>query len=115
MLGARIREVSDRLTDRQALACVLQNCIDLSPGDAGNPLQKVDHGGTALEILEESTHRHPRGTEQPFSADLARSALHRGTARPTEHGAIYSVVGPIRTPGPPERIAFACSGDVSGI
>src|SRR5258708_2338589 len=86
--------------DSQALACVLQNRIDLSPGDARKPLQKVDHGGTALEILEESTHRHPRGTEQPFSADLARGALHRGTARPIEHGAIYSVVGPIGTLGP---------------
>jgi hypothetical protein len=96
--------------NRQALACVLQNGINLSSSDSGEPLQKVDDGGAALEILEEGTHRYARRAEQPFSADLAWDALHRGTTRPIEHGAIYSVVARIGTFGR-ARAAVGTRGD----
>jgi hypothetical protein len=64
---------------------VTQNKLDLLACHSREPNQKVINPCTALEILEQSPHRHARAFEQPLAADFARNTCDRWALAPVKH------------------------------
>ena len=56
---------------------MFQHGLDLFPGHAGEPLEKIIHPGAILQIGEEGLHRNSRAAEQPGPTDLLQSSLDR--------------------------------------
>ncbi len=84
---ALIEEDLQRASGRnsEAVARVLQHRVNLRTRHAREPLEKLADGRSAFEVLEEGSHGHTRGAEQPFSADLSGHAFYSRAVTPVEH------------------------------
>ena len=68
---------------------MLQNCVNLLPGDTRKPLEEVVNGRAVLKILEQSAHGNARAFEDPCAAEFPRLLFHYRTAIPLRiHGVI---------------------------
>jgi hypothetical protein len=55
---------------------VIENGIDLVPGDSRKPFQEFLNCRAALDILEQRLYRDARVLEKPGAADLSRNSLY---------------------------------------
>lgn len=63
-----------------------KNLLNLLARDIREPLKKLGHASTTLEVLEERFDRHSGALKQPYAADLAGHPLNRRTFFPVKHG-----------------------------
>ena len=61
---------------------MLQYSLDLTSGDSREPREKVIDRGAVFDVIKESSHGHPRATEDPGTADFARLTFHFRTVVP---------------------------------
>ena len=70
-----MRMKKGRLRNHQAVIRVFEHGQHLFARDAGKPYQKIIHGRTSFEVLEQSMNRHASPIEKPRATDTFGSSF----------------------------------------